>query len=546
MDNKLTIPRKRSENELRIAAVAFDFYHEGVIITDTHAVILRVNKTFTKITGYTAEEAVGQTPRMLKSGRQDADFYARMWETINCTGTWEGEIWNRRKNGDIYPEWLTITTVKDEQGVPIHSIGTMIDITKRKQLDAELILMRDRALEATRLKSEFLANMSHDIRTPMNAVLGMTQIVLGTNLDATQREYLKEIDTAARSLLGVLNDILDFSKIEAGKLVFEQVPFDLGNECETLQSLLGVNARHKKLTLEFIFDKDVPRGLVGDPLRLRQVLTNLIGNAIKFTPQGKVTVQVSLLEKLVAQQRVCLLFEVIDSGIGMTPDQQARLFEAFSQADISIARNYGGTGLGLVISRKLVEMMEGKIGVKSTLSRGSTFYFSAWFRFSEKPISTIAVQPVLAGDYLLQGLRVLMVDDVEINRKLARAILVKAGVVVVAEAEHGQEALDQLEKNPDDFDVVLMDVEMPGMDGLMATRLIREDPRFTRLPIIAMTAMVMQCDKDKCVEAGMNAFISKPVSPAELYATLLKHKPELHTPEKVTVLSDGQRSFRKI
>jgi signal transduction histidine kinase len=431
----------------------------------------------------------------------------------------------RHQNGEY--RWIrdTFRVINNEQGQPYEIVGAWTDVTV-EQHTHEAIMAKDAAESANRAKSDFLAHMSHEIRTPMNAVIGMTHLALGTKLDATQQDYIREANIAARALLGILNDILDFSKIEAGKLDFEQVSFGLEKEFDMLRSLLDAKAREKGVVLEIIINKDVPRWLVGDPLRLRQVLTNLVSNAIKFTPQGKVTVQVSLAEKQETRKRVCLYFEVIDSGIGLTREQQLRLFEAFTQADSSVTRRYGGTGLGLAISKKLVEMMEGEIGVKSALSKGSTFYFSAKFGLAEKSPLIIAAPPVLAEDYHLQGLRVLLVDDVDVNRKVARAFLGKAGVVVVAEAGHGQEALDQLDNAPDAFDVVLMDVQMPGINGYEATQLIRKDPRFVHIPVIAMTAMVMQGDEEKCREAGMNDFVSKPINPAELYATLLKYKPE--------------------
>ncbi|MGH8119446.1 MAG: ATP-binding protein, partial [Gammaproteobacteria bacterium] len=293
---------------------------------------------------------------------------------------------------------------------------------------------------------------------------------------------------------------------------------------DVLQSVMSLSAREKGLELEFIVDKDVPTGVVGDPLRLRQVLTNLISNAIKFTNYGKITVRVSLQERQEDRKRARLYFDVRDTGIGISKAQQVHLFEAFSQGDSSITRRFGGTGLGLAISKKLVEMMDGEIGVESDPDQGSRFYFSFWLGLAQKPVSVAkTTQAETAEDYMLQGMRALLVEDVDINRKMASIMLSKAGVTI-AEACDGKEALELLENNPEAFDVVLMDVQMPVMDGLTATRLIRQHPRFGELPVIAMTAFAMKDDEVRCYEVGMNDYVSKPINSRELYSALAKYK----------------------
>ncbi len=420
----------------------------------------------------------------------------------------------------------------DEIGDLTRWFNVFLDSLHAKQkADAELLAAKEAAEAANLAKSEFLANMSHEIRTPMNGVLGMLQLVQGTKLTEDQRDFILTAHTSAEALLHLLNDILDFSKIEAGKLDLDIQPFELRPLVTTLAKGLSVVASGKDIDLATDIDADVPREIIGDALRLRQILANLLGNAIKFTEQGSIRVSVQTQTRSDAQ--ITLRFCVADTGVGVAPEKFSTIFDAFEQADTSVTRRFGGTGLGLTISARLVRMMGGHIWLESTVGQGSTFFFTAVFALAPAaapdqalpvpPQPGSSVHPVIApapdGDgadaQADTRLHILLAEDNAVNQKLAVRLLAKHGFAVTV-ANNGCEALDALAHTA--YDVVLMDVQMPEMDGLETVRQIRlrEQGQLQHLPVIAMTAHAMQGDRERCLAAGMDGYVSKPVNVDEL------------------------------
>lgn len=489
----------------------------GVFVTDADGNCTYTNHTWQKIYGLSFAESLGNGWSSQLHPEDRESVFSNWVLSTNRKENFSMEFRVLRKDGSIRYVHAQARETHRSQFMASGFVGSVEDITERKMMLEELQKAVVQANAATRAKSEFLANMSHEIRTPMNAIIGLARLCLGTELNAKQRDYIEKVFYSGQSLLGIINDILDFSKIEAGKLEMENIPFYLQEVLSRTQSMMEPKAEEKGLSLNIEFDS-VPGRLVGDPLRLNQVLLNLVSNAIKFTSQGKVSVKVNLLDT--SDDNLRLEFSVQDSGIGMSPEQSSKLFQSFVQADTSITRQFGGTGLGLAISKNLVELMKGQIHVESELGAGTRFYFDALF--GRAPADTSEEHQAaykISTLKELQGIKVLLAEDNLINQQVAQEILSQAGMQVSI-ANNGLEAIDMAQQ--ENFDVILMDMQMPVMDGVTATMAITRLENYKNIPIIAMTANAMEIDREECFKAGMVDHVPKPVDPEKLFASLLR------------------------
>jgi PAS domain S-box-containing protein len=504
---------KALRQRINLLAHTVESVDECITICGPDDKLIFVNRALLRTYGYEERDLIGQHVSMLRSSLNSPQVTAAILPAT-LAGGWRGELWNRRKDGSDFPIMLTTAAVIDEHGKLEATVGVARDITERRRAEADWQRAKEDAEIASRVKSEFLATMSHEIRTPMNGVIGMTGLLLDTNLTSEQREYAETVRKSGEALLTVINDILDFSKMEAGKLHIESFPFDLRLVAEEVNEMLAPTADERRIGLLLEYSTSQPRHFVGDGGRVRQVLTNLVGNAVKFTPKGHVLITVDCLQKEAATALMRL--SVKDTGVGIPPERIDSLFEKFTQVDSSTTRQYGGTGLGLAIVRQLTELMGGRIAVESRLGEGSTFSFTLPLRLDPHP-QTAPVD--VAG---LKGLRVLIVDDLAVNRRVLQEQVASWEMRPAAAASAG-EAMEELRRaraagTPYHF--VLVDYQMPLEDGVSLAATIKGDAALKNAVVIMLTSIGHWSEVSRNQSAVIDACLAKPVRQSQLLGTL--------------------------
>ncbi len=514
------------QEELKKLAVVAEKTDNAIVISDSEGRIEWVNEGFSRISGYFLEEVKGRKPgEVLQGSETNLETKKFIGEQLRQRSNFRTEILNYSKTGQKYWVELSIQAIYDNAGKLTNFIAVESDITERKNYESELRQAKEKAEEASRIKQEFMAVVSHEIRTPLNAIMGMTNLIQKTSLSPLQSDYINTVQISADNLQGIINSILDFSKIEAGKMSLQKIPF---NPKKILQNIISSNefkAEQKGIGLFMKFDEKLNVTLLGDSIRLSQVLLNLVSNAIKFTDTGRISLEARVVTKM--NNALVVEFAVSDTGKGISPEKHKLIFESFTQEDSSISRKYGGTGLGLSISKQLVELMGGDLRVKSELGEGATFSFVVGFPISQAPIEE-AKQNNISSSVLI-GKKILLVEDNAMNQFFAQKLLEGWGIKVEI-AKNGLEGVEKFRAKY--YDGILMDIQMPEMDGFQATKIIRSEN--THIPIIALTALVVDEEIDHFSAVGMNDYIGKPFVADELMQKLIKY---ITVPQSYSLLS---------
>mgnify|MGYP000337780994 CR=1 FL=1 len=508
-----------NQNLINILPIGYHSINADGIITD-------MNQTELDLLGYSREEIVGKTHILqLLADQAFRDKFREMFDKFQAQGFVRNlEVNLLAKNGRSIPALINSKAVYTAKGKYSHSLSTMYNFTERKKLENELVEARKTAEAAQNLKQLFMANMSHEIRTPLNAIVGFANLLGRTRLNTSQKEYVQGMQIAGSNLLGIVNDILDFEKIQCGMLRIEPVTFDLSGLLHSVVTMVRPHAAEKKLALHLETAPDLPGVLVGDPMRLTQILVNLLSNALKFTEKGAVSLRVSTRSGTPGEP-VWVRIEVEDTGIGIPASEHSRIFERFIQADAGTAQRYGGTGLGLALVKMLVSLQNGTIQLHSEVGRGSVFTIEIPYRTAQpEDAQTVLFNTDKEEIPDFSGHRILLVEDNPMNRRIAELQLNEFGFGVTL-VSNGLEAIDYLRAHPAVFSLVMMDIQMPIMDGYVTTGIIRNELGLRDLPIVAITAHVLTGEREKILASGMNDYLNKPVRPNELVAMLKRYIP---------------------
>ena len=507
---------KQSQEILHLREKSLGAISQGVLLTDSDRRITYINKAFENITGYKESEILGISCKFLQGLETDKNTLEKIRIAVENHIPIQTEIINYRKDGSKFWNELAISPVFDSNGKLIQFVGVQRDITEQKNAKLELINAKEEAEAANKTKSDFLNNMSHEIRTPLNAVIGYTDLLLKSNLDETQTQYLNRVTSAANSLLDLLNDILDFSNIESGKIVIQSIPINLRQLLEQILNEIKLQSNKKNILVSFHIANDFPQFIISDPVKLKKIIANLISNAFKFTEEGEIEIEIKVNSYIPEENKVIILFSVKDTGIGISKEDQSKIFAAFSQVDTSTSRKFGGTGLGLSISNQLLKLLHSKIEVKSELGKGSEFYFYLTAKiespsFNQTGISKDNITSPLNNINFVNPYKILVVDDDIINLELIKTIIKSIlPNVILLDAANGKSAVEEyINKKPN---LIFLDIQMPEMSGYEAATKIRNLEDNKHIPIIAITAGIETGNKEKCFKSGMNDYANKPVT----------------------------------